>query len=101
LFKNSKTSSDFAINEILNKNENKFVNRLDNSDNNKIINFDRGFDIVTQKYFEDMIEKGIIDSYNTIKCSVEDAISIAVLIVTTECIVYKEIDYDRKIINIF
>ncbi len=44
-----------------------------------------------------MIEKGIIDSYNTIKCSVEDAISVAGLIVTTECIVYKEIDYDRKI----
>jgi chaperonin GroEL (HSP60 family) len=55
-----------------------------------------GFDIVTQEYFKDMTEKGIIDSYNTIKCSLEDAISVATLIINTECIVYKEIEYERK-----
>lgn len=59
-------------------------------------NYYRGFDIVTQKYFDDMIEIGIIDSHNTIKCAIEDAVSIAGLLITTECIVYKEIDYERK-----
>jgi len=73
-------------------------NEIEHIDKDRKINFNKGFDIVTQKYFEDMIENGIIDSYNTIKCAVEDAISIAGLIVTTECIVYKEIDYDRNYI---
>lgn len=63
--------------------------------NSNNCNYNKGFDIVSQEYFQDMTDKGIIDSYNTIKCSVEDAISVAGLIVTTECIVYKEIDYDR------
>lgn len=48
-----------------------------------------------------MIKEGIIDSYITIKCAIEDSISIAGLIITTECIVYKEIDYERILFIIF
>ncbi len=43
-----------------------------------------------------MIEDGIVDSLNTIKTAVEDAVSVASLLITTECVVYKEVDYDRK-----
>jgi chaperonin GroEL (HSP60 family) len=42
-----------------------------------------------------MIEAGIIDSFTTIKTAIEDAVSVASLIITTECIVYKEVDYER------
>ncbi len=58
-----------------------------------------GYDIVTGTFFENMIQEGIVDSYNTIKTAVEDAVSVASLLITTECIVVKEIDYDRKYIN--
>ncbi len=92
MFKNSETDSSFAISNILSKCD---LNHSEISKEN-ISNFYYGFDIVTQKYYEDMIEQGIIDSYNTIKCSIQDAISVAGLIITTECIVYKEIEYERK-----
>jgi chaperonin GroEL len=55
-----------------------------------------GYDVVTGKYSENMIEEGILDSYNTIKTAVEDAVSVASLLITTECVVYKEYDYERK-----
>ncbi len=42
-----------------------------------------------------MINEGIIDSFNTMKTSLEDSVSIASLIITTECIVYKEENYER------
>ena len=54
-----------------------------------------GYDIVTERYYENMINEGIIDSFNTIKTSLEDSVSIASLIITTECIVYKEENYER------
>jgi len=95
LFKNSKISSSFAIDRILNSKQEEQEKNL--GDNSMYRNFKKGFDIVSQEYYDDMIEKGIIDSYNTIKCAIEDAISVASLIITTECIVYKEIDYDRKV----
>jgi chaperonin GroEL (HSP60 family) len=54
-----------------------------------------GYDIVTDKYYDNMINEGIIDSFNTMKTSLEDSVSIASLIITTECIVYKEENYER------
>ena len=73
----------------------KNINKDNDNDKNNDISY-MGFDIVTQEYFKDMTEKGIIDSYNTIKCSIEDAISVTSLIINTECIVYKEIEYERN-----
>jgi chaperonin GroEL (HSP60 family) len=46
-----------------------------------------------------MIEDGIIDSFNTLKTAIEDAVSVASLLITTECIVFKECDYERNKIN--
>ena len=46
-----------------------------------------------------MIEDGIIDSFNTLKTAIEDAVSVASLLITTECIVFKECDYERNNID--
>jgi chaperonin GroEL len=56
-----------------------------------------GYDIVSGKFFENMIHEGIVDSFNTIKTSIDDSVSVASLLITTECIVIKEVDYDRKL----
>jgi chaperonin GroEL (HSP60 family) len=56
-----------------------------------------GYDIVTDKYFDNMIEAGVIDSFTTIKTAIEDAVSIASLVITTECLVYKEANYERNV----
>lgn len=55
-----------------------------------------GFNLTKNEFCEDLIEAGIADSFNTIKTAIEDAVSVASLIVTTECIVFKEHNYDRK-----
>lgn len=55
-----------------------------------------GYNLNTQKFSENMLDDGIIDSFNTIKTAIEDAVSVASLLITTECIVFKEYDYDRK-----
>lgn len=60
-----------------------------------------GFNLLEGKYSENMIEDGIIDSLNTIKTAVTDAVSVSSLLITTECVVYKEVDYDRKFFFIF
>jgi chaperonin GroEL (HSP60 family) len=65
---------------------------MSNVDNNLY-----GYDIVTDKYYDNMVNEGVIDSFNTIKTSIEDSVSVASLVITTECIVYKEINYDRNI----
>lgn len=41
----------------------------------------------------DMMDSGIYDSYNVIKVILEDAISLAGMIITTECILVKEKSY--------
>ncbi len=55
-----------------------------------------GYNLNTQKYSDNMIEDGIIDSFNTLKTAIEDAVSVASLMITTECIVFKEFDYERN-----
>ena len=66
------------------------IEKVSNTDNKQY-----GYDIVTEKYYENIINEGIIDSYNTIKTSLEDSVSVASMILTTECVVYKEINYER------
>ena len=56
-----------------------------------------GYNLSTGEFSENMIEDGILDSYNTIKTAIEDAVSVSSLLITTECVVYKEVDYDRNI----
>ena len=41
----------------------------------------------------DMMDRGIYDSYNVIKVILEDAVSLAGMIMSTECILVKEKDY--------
>ena len=60
-------------------------------------NFLYGYDILKEKYSDNMIKDGIIDSFITIKTAIEDAVSVGGLLMTTECLISKEIDYDRII----
>ena len=41
----------------------------------------------------DMMDSGIYDSYNVIKVILEDSISLAGMVITTECILVKEKSY--------
>jgi len=59
-----------------------------------------GYNLNRQGYADNMIDDGIIDSFNTLKTAIEDAVSVASLLITTECIVFKEYDYERKIIKL-
>jgi chaperonin GroEL (HSP60 family) len=40
-----------------------------------------------------MMEAGIYDSYNVVKVILEDSVSLASMVVTTECILVKEKSY--------
>ncbi len=62
----------------------------------KVDNSLYGYDLRSDKYFDDMIEQGIIDSFNTVKTAIEDAVSVGSMIISTECIVLREVDYIRK-----
>jgi chaperonin GroEL len=55
-------------------------------------NFFTGYD-VKNEVICDMMDSGIYDSYNVIKVILEDAISLAGMIITTECILVKEKSY--------
>jgi chaperonin GroEL len=55
-----------------------------------------GYDLKTNQFFSSL-DSGIIDSFLTIKTAIEDAVSVGSLIITTECIVFKEVDYERKV----
>ncbi len=61
-----------------------------------------GYNLSKNIFVDNIINEGIIDSYLTMKTAIEDAVSVASLIITTECIVFKEINYERNniIINI-
>jgi len=54
--------------------------------------FFTGYD-VKNEIVCDMMDSGIYDSYNVIKVILEDAISLAGMIITTECILVKEKSY--------
>ena len=54
--------------------------------------FFTGYDIKKQEMC-DMMDRGIYDSYNVIKVILEDSVSLAGMIVSTECILVKEKSY--------
>ena len=54
--------------------------------------FFTGFDIKKEEIC-DMMDQGIYDSYNVIKVILEDSISLAGMVITTECILVKEKSY--------
>lgn len=41
----------------------------------------------------DMMDRGIYDSYNVVKVILEDSVSLAGMVVSTECILVKEKTY--------
>ena len=44
----------------------------------------------------DMVDEGIVDSLNVIKSILMDAVSLVGMLITTECLVVKEKNYERK-----
>ena len=44
----------------------------------------------------DMVDAGIVDSFNVIRTILQDSVSIAGMLLTTECLVVKEKSYERK-----
>lgn len=46
-----------------------------------------------------MVEAGVVDSFAVIKTIMQDAVSLAGMLITTECLVVKDKNYERKIIN--
>lgn len=51
-----------------------------------------GYD-VKNMVFGDMMQMGVIDSFNAVKCMLEDSISLASIVLTTECLVVNENNY--------
>lgn len=51
-----------------------------------------GYDFKRQQLC-DMIDAGIYDSYNVVKTVLEDSVSLASMVLTTECILVKEKSY--------
>ena len=44
----------------------------------------------------DMVESGVVDSYSVIKSILQDSVSLAGMLITTECLVVKDKNYERK-----
>lgn len=63
-------------------------------------NITYGYNLNKKEFSDDLVQQGIIDSFNTIKTAIEDAVSVAGMLITTECIVFREYDYERKHIYI-
>jgi len=43
-----------------------------------------------------MMDEGIIDSFNVVKVILEDSVSLAGMVMTTECILVKEKNYEPR-----
>ena len=43
-----------------------------------------------------MVDAGVVDSLNVIKTVLTDSVSLAGMLLTTECLVIKEKQYERK-----
>lgn len=79
LYRNCKLHPDFIIDKIQQQD-----------------NFLYGYNILKDEFSNNMIKEGIVDSFSTIRTAIEDAISVGGILMTTECLIYKEIDYTRK-----
>lgn len=43
-----------------------------------------------------MIESGVVDSFTVVKSILQDSVSLAGMLITTECLVVKDKNYERK-----
>lgn len=43
-----------------------------------------------------MVESGVVDSFAVIKTILQDSVSLAGMLITTECLVVKDKTYERK-----
>jgi chaperonin GroEL len=48
----------------------------------------------------DMVESGVVDSFAVIKTILQDSVSLAGMLITTECLVVKDKSYERNNITI-
>ena len=44
----------------------------------------------------DMVESGVVDSFAVIKTLLQDSVSLAGMLITTECLVVKDKSYERN-----
>ena len=44
-----------------------------------------------------MVEDGVVDSFSVIKTILQDSVSLAGMLITTECLVIKDKSYERKL----
>ena len=45
----------------------------------------------------DMVESGVVDSYSVVKSILQDSVSLAGMLITTECLIVKDKNYERKL----
>ena len=57
----------------------------------------RSFVVITVEEICDMMESGVVDSFAVVKTILQDAVSLAGILITTECLVVKDKTYDRKL----
>lgn len=43
-----------------------------------------------------MVESGVVDSFSVVKSILQDSVSLAGMLITTECLVVKDKNYERK-----
>ena len=43
-----------------------------------------------------MMETGVVDSFTVVKSILQDSVSLAGMLITTECLVVKDKNYERK-----
>jgi hypothetical protein len=48
----------------------------------------------------DMVESGVVDSFAVIKTLLQDSVSLAGMLITTECLVVKDKSYERNDLTI-
>ena len=71
------------------------IDKIKNSES-----FFTGYNIHTEQLV-DMMDEGIYDSLNVVKVVLEDAVSLASMIITTECIIVKEKGYTPLPLKVF
>ena len=57
--------------------------------------FNYGYDAREDVYRDDMVKDGIIDPVKVTRCALENASSIAGLILTTECVIIDNTEYEQ------
>ena len=89
LYKNNSYSSSRIIDE--------YFKQIENIDNPLLF----GFDLKSNSFSLNLLEKGIVDSYITIKTSIEDSIKLSTLLLNTECVILNKYDYEPSSFEVF